>query len=744
LTRQTDRNGRVTEYTYDMLGRLTSEQWKTGGSTVRTLSFAYDAASRLTSASDPAASYAYAYDNLDRIKSVTHDLAGLSFDVDVTSAYNAASDRTQVKATVGGAADFVNDYLYDNLHRLTQIKQHGVTGGNTVAEKRVDFAYDALSRFSTISRYEDLAGTKNVANSTFTYDATGRVTNLSHAKGATTLAGYAWAYDRANRVTSFTNALYSAESATYTHDTTDQLTGADRFGTSSDESYTYDDNGNRTNAGYSTGANNRLLSDGTYNYEYDNEGNRTKETNIATGAVREFTWDHRNRLVKITERPSAVGAATKIVEYNYDVFDLRVEKNVDTNADGVFDQGTRWITDGADVVLAFDKNGAVTNRYLHGPAIDQILADENALGEVLWPLTDNQGTARDLADYNAGTNTTTVANHITYTAFGAIQSQSNVSISTAYAYTGQEWDADAKQYYYNARWYDANSGRFLSEDPIYDDYNNPHRYVGNSPTNATDPSGREEIIDGDTPSRLTTYDFRKGRIRGFDVDKYNHKFNLYRSLRGVNVPVGQALRDEYFTRSCGGMLIAPQVVTRLVHELRLDDDGSVAAATELLRRNWLLEYAVDIANVPADGRWHKVAVLPNHNAVDLMGPVHFAGKDPRVDWWTTFLLGRSDNLFVSGAYEIRIDQAISVPGLPGSTSYNVTVRNVSLLWELRDRVDAHSAMEYEWSVNSVLQGFSECIVGDLIGDKLLGSAFEVVISLQDQQVSSFSFGWVLP
>ena len=49
------------------------------------------------------------------------------------------------------------------------------------------------------------------------------------------------------------------------------------------EAYNYDANGNRTNTGYSTGANNRLLSDGTFNYQYDAEGNRTRKTEFSTG-----------------------------------------------------------------------------------------------------------------------------------------------------------------------------------------------------------------------------------------------------------------------------------------------------------------------------------------------------------------------------------------------------------------------------------------------------------------------------
>ncbi len=35
-----------------------------------------------------------------------------------------------------------------------------------------------------------------------------------------------------------------------------------------------------------------------------------------------------------------------------------------------------------------------------------------------------------------------------------------------YAFAGREWDGDAELYYNRARWYDADTGRFISEDPL--------------------------------------------------------------------------------------------------------------------------------------------------------------------------------------------------------------------------------------------------------------------------------------
>jgi YD repeat-containing protein len=242
-------------------------------------------------------------------------------------------------AQIGSTADFADQYTYDNLGRMTgveQSEQSGQSGGNSVAPKRVDFAYDAASQFDTITRYANLGGTQLVAQSDYDYDNASRLTALSYTKGATTLAGYTWTYDAAGRLTQFVSTADGT--ANYTYDDTNQLAGA-TYTYQSTEAYSYDANGNRANTGYSTGDGNRMTSDGTYNYQYDNEGNRTKRTNIATGAVTEYTWDYRDRLTKVTERASAEGAATKVVEYSYDVLNRRVTKDVDSNGYETFETG---------------------------------------------------------------------------------------------------------------------------------------------------------------------------------------------------------------------------------------------------------------------------------------------------------------------------------------------------------------------------------------------------------------------
>ncbi|MBN2653363.1 MAG: hypothetical protein JXR63_13375, partial [Spirochaetales bacterium] len=68
-------------------------------------------------------------------------------------------------------------------------------------------------------------------------------------------------------------------------------------------------------------------------------------------------------------------------------------------------------------------------------------------------------------------------------------------------YTGKMMDDDTGLYYFNARWYDPQLGRFVTEDPVRDG-NNWFAYCGNNPINFVDPSGLYEVKDGDIVSEV--------------------------------------------------------------------------------------------------------------------------------------------------------------------------------------------------------------------------------------------------
>ena len=357
--------------------------------------------------------------------------------------------------------------------------------------------YDVASQMTGIGRYSDLDGTQEIASSTSTYDDAGRLTNLTHNSNGEVLSAYDWAYDKANRIT---QAVSPDGVSDYNYDQTDQLVDADHDYQES-ENYVYDNNGNRVNDGYVTGENNQLLSDGTYDYEYDAEGNRVKKTEIATGEVTEYEWDYRNKLVAVETEDSA-GNVIANSEYTYDVFDRRIAKSVDADGEGAgVAEVERYVHDGDHIALTFDGFGNQIERFLHGTGIDQVLAQENAGGKVLWALADNQGSVRMVLDSEGN-----VVNEITYDAFGNITVESNPDLNFRFSYTGRELDEETGLYNYRSRYYDPAVGQFINEDTIgfAGGDSNLYRYVANSPVNYIDPFGYR------TTARTNTY--RNNRV----------------------------------------------------------------------------------------------------------------------------------------------------------------------------------------------------------------------------------------
>ena len=515
LTRKIDRNGRVIDYAYDSLSRQTTETWyddvtdaDAQQDAVTTYATTYDEMGRVATIGDGDYDFEYTWSIFGNLTSTTQDLTGLTDDVVFNYTYDVLGRQTSVAATIGSTDDYVNTYSYDNLGRITQITQSGTTGGNAVAEKRVDYAYNDDFTRATISRYADLAGTTAVAETEKVFDELGRVTDIVHERAATEFADYDLTWDAAGELTDFDfeSLVGDYGETSYTYDDTGQLTGADYTSDwQDDESYVYDDNGNRTlvdgTTSYTTGDHNRLTSDGTYNYTYDGEGNVLTKTNISTGESVQYTWDHRNRLTKVTYKNSG-GTATKIVEYAYDHGQRWVRKTLDTDADGTIEESQVFVHSGGQIVLDFQKTGTgdagnsdLAHRYLWGGSVDDLLADEtvdDGTGDdVAWALTDHLHSVRDVVVYDPTTQTVSVVKHVTYDAYGNVTSDTATTVDTLFLYTARPFDADTELQNNRARWYDATTGRWLSTDPIgfaAGDVN-LYRYVGNSALWLTDPNG---------------------------------------------------------------------------------------------------------------------------------------------------------------------------------------------------------------------------------------------------------------
>lgn len=515
-----DRNGRATRYTYDTLNRITHEAWYASEAdalantdALDALSFVYDVAGRVASANGAEFSYSYQYDALDRLLIE----AGPFWEVVSNYEPNRDGNRDYVNVSILGVVDTQTTFQYDDRRRVTVMRQAG-QGNATVNDKRVEFTYGEDGRFDTIERYASSNTDHLAIETSYKYDEKNRLKSLRHRSNGESLVLYTYMYDALNRI----DVMSSPDGVVdYQYDDRGQLIAAlDISGSPllSDESYQYDANGNQL--AQETGDYNRTESDGKYSYEYDEEGNRVSRLNIATNELTEYTWDHRNRLVKV-EDFDVYGQSVQVVTHTYDHLNRWIKRVVTV---GSSTEVTKFVYDGYQIVAALDESNNVEHRYLWGPAVDQLLADEEVIagqGVTRWALTDHLGTVRDLAEYDSVTGESEVVDHRVFDAFGRETYDSNAAIDALFGFTGRPFDeATGLQNNLN-RWYDNVLHQWLSEDPkgFAAGDANLRRYANNDPVNRIDPMG----LDDDLISVEVEYDYDTETLR-FDV--------LYTDRRG--------------------------------------------------------------------------------------------------------------------------------------------------------------------------------------------------------------------
>ena len=331
---------------------------------------------------------------------------------------------------------------------------------------------------NTVRNYEKDDDTVNeIAESLYEYNSNNAVTSITHNNAiGSQIVKHSYTYDETNNIVEYLNSIDG--NTEYNYDFLGQLISADHAN-QTDESYTYDANGNRVVVNgntYTTGTNNELTSDGDYTYTYDAEGNRTSKTNSA-GTERElYTWDYRNRLTTVTKQTFNTETQTwttvQVIEYTYDYNNIWIRKVVGNDK-------TIFIPEDYQTTVQID-NGTVSHHYLWTPnQQDKLLADTTPNG-VSWSLTDHLGTIRDVLG--------ATSTHLIYDAFGNLTSGTNPLI---FGYTGKPFDPATNLQNNINRWYDATTGRWLSTDPIGFNGNdtNLYRYIRNSVNIYNDYSG---------------------------------------------------------------------------------------------------------------------------------------------------------------------------------------------------------------------------------------------------------------
>jgi RHS repeat-associated protein len=485
LTSATDRDGRRIDYSYDAANRKTGEVWKNAAlTTVNTLTFTYDAANNLLTATANSGAYTLVYDAATRVTNVSEP-----FGATLTLTYDAASNRTKLQDSLGGLTTFV----YDAANNLAAEMFSGISV--TVLEE--DLTYTATNQPSTAKRYEGPSPQQFVGSTTFVYDTTSRLTNLLHRNGsATLLANYTYVYDTASRLTSETD---NGTPTTYTYDNTNQLTGD---GTNS---WSYDANGNRTNSGYVTGTGNQLTNDGVFTYTYDAEGNLTKKSKGLSLETWKFQYDNRNHMT-VAEKWSADtnGTLQMRATYTYDVFGNRDKTEVDPDGAGATGvTTTKFVLDGWkthqdalglpaqfvgnenwDEIADLDGSNGLVTRRISLSTVDSAFAKIASDGTANWFLGDHLGSIRDITSLIS-----VVIDHRDWGAWGNIVTETSSANTDRYGWTSRELDSETGLQYNRAREVAPGTGLWTSRDRLgfFAGDSNLYRYGANNPIGAVDP-----------------------------------------------------------------------------------------------------------------------------------------------------------------------------------------------------------------------------------------------------------------
>lgn len=513
LVQKTDQVGNITKLMYDGNGNLIQEIDSNGN----VKAFVYDKLDQLKEKILPDDHYMLSYDVRGNVTEISNKNSRITYDYEHTEsgdlvkmasiqglgelqnypsqsmeyAYDANGNRIGMHTSVG---EFQYDYdEADRLQRLVNAK------GEVFS-----FTYDAGNRLRRIDR----PGSNTLLN----FDTTGFLERLVHSNGTTALRSFTYQRDSiGNRIGISTEA----GNHVFSYDANNQLisaTNPEVTDTYQSEAFSYDKVGNRItdqlgNFFYDS-KRQRLQEDHSYVYLYDKKGNLiSKQEKGLTGKIYNYTYSSENQLIQYEEYH---GTLLKRAKYFYDAIGRRMEKRVEDLENSARSLVHKFAYDGQEVMIVFDGSNQVLASYTHSTlSTDDVLSvdvtPEGVSGGIAreagsyFYLKDGIGTVRDIV-----TATGTKVQHYAYSTYGKLLKVEDVNgndisanpvVDPYFTFTGREFDKETRLYYYRARYYDPNSGRFLQQDPdagslsAPSSFNSKYSYVTNNPMNFIDPSG---------------------------------------------------------------------------------------------------------------------------------------------------------------------------------------------------------------------------------------------------------------
>jgi RHS repeat-associated protein len=455
VTTMTNARGQVTQYAYDTAGRVTQRTLDDASH----VDFLYDAAGNLITVNG--------YDSLGTLEEThgfTYDAAGRMTQANypdgrsLSYTYDADGRRTSITDQDGNQVN----YTYDSAGRL-------VRAADAADATLAAFSYDSAGRL-----VEKLLG--NGVRAGYTYDAGGLLESITHSDAsAAVLSFFDYEYDLLGRPVS---VLTESGTWDYEYSATGRLTGAvfsstDAGVPSRSLSYDYDGEGNRISvtedgvtAVYSVNALNQYDSVGGLAYTYDADGN------LLSDGVTTYAYDSLGRLISASNVDDSMAL-------DYNALGLLV---------GVADDGvwTRYLVDAngqPNPVASYDADGNPLASYHYALGL---LGQDTAAGSSYFGF-DFTGNVVNVFDATGGEASAYLLEPFGDRLYGS------ESIGSPFDFVGQSGilsDSELNLSAMRARVYDADTGRFLSRDPVgYLGGINVYDYVGGAPTYLIDPTG---------------------------------------------------------------------------------------------------------------------------------------------------------------------------------------------------------------------------------------------------------------
>jgi len=500
LIQVTDAQGNVTEIFYDSLGRKTAMIDPDTGTT----EYTYDAMGNIkTQIDNKGQMIAFLYDEINRLEKKDYESPTMQDVVYTYDALDPPNSTGRLSSVDNGVCQ--TSYEYDQEGRVIEVTR--IISGTTY---EIQTAYDILGRIESITypdgevvayTYDENSGLlervegSQVYIEDIIYNAQGQILTIQY--GNNTQTNYTYSFDQRLQRILTQNQIGNLQDLNYNFDKVGNLSTLIDNLQSNIRTYQYDDLNRLTRAENIPNTSSGYL---TYTYQYDAIGNMIYKSdvgsyaygegdagphaattvggqyyyydangNMISGRGKDFAYDVENRLTEVDN----LGQITTF-EYNHS--GNRVKKITDNQT----------ITYVGKLYEISDSQGAVVTKKHIFTGSDRSITVEST-GQTYYYHSDHLGSSNIITD-----ETGTQVQHTEYQPYGKPTINEGI-YDSPYKFTGKELDTTGL-YYYGARYYDPEIGRFITPDsyvqnPLDPQTLNRYTYCRNNPLIYIDPSG---------------------------------------------------------------------------------------------------------------------------------------------------------------------------------------------------------------------------------------------------------------